>query len=40
MAARPRFLAVPAGEAEGLCVFHRDVHLRGGAEEGTPFLED
>ncbi|MBB5695358.1 protocatechuate 3,4-dioxygenase subunit alpha [Muricoccus pecuniae] len=37
---RGKIVAVPEGEAEGLRVFRFDIHLRGNAEEETPFFED
>lgn len=37
---RPRLIAAPNGEADGLRVFRFDIHLRGSPEEETPFFED
>jgi protocatechuate 3,4-dioxygenase alpha subunit len=37
---RPRIVAVPDGEQDGVRVFRFDIHLRGTPEEETPFFED
>ena len=37
---RPRLLALPEGREEGLRAFRFDIHLRGSAEDETPFFED
>jgi protocatechuate 3,4-dioxygenase alpha subunit len=39
-AARPRLMALPDGEVDGVRIFRFDLRLRGGPAEETPFFED